>query len=245
MFKTSQITSFKNALEGISSLVQDASLTFLPEKGIVLREFDKTGKILIVAEFAAESLDSWFFPEKLVVGVDLVAFAKTLKSSCSTDILTVQVSPDLLTVSINSGKSKKVFKLKTLKLKENTDSFPVQYFDFSVIINSSLFTSYCKTLHSNCDKVFLTCSPNLLSFSGALDTGTVEFSLETGRDLEIIVSEDAKEKVTGCYDLRYFLLFSKCSSLSDDTILFVKDDYPLILQYNLQSLGVLKLCLNI
>ena len=245
MFKTSQITAFKNALEGISNLVQDTCLIFQPDKGILIRDFDKTGKVLVVAEFVAESFDAFNFPERMVVGVDLVSFSKCLKSSSPTDILEVGVNPEQLVLKIVSGKSKKTFRLKTLNLKEEDRKFPIQYFDFQVVINSVILTSFCKTLLANCEKVFLTCDPCQLTFSGALDTGSVEFSLESGRDLEIIPSEDAKDKISGCYDLRYLLLFSKCSGLSEDTILYLKDDYPLILEYSFKSLGNLKLCLQI
>ena len=152
MFKTSQITAFKNALEGISNLVQDTCLIFQPDKSLLIRDFDKTGKVLGVAEFVAESFDQFNFSERTVVGIDLVSFSKCLKSSSPTDILECVVCPEKITLRILSGKSKKTFNLKTLNLKEEDKKFPVQYFDYQVTINSGILTSFCKTLLANCEK---------------------------------------------------------------------------------------------
>ena len=244
MFKTSQVIAFKNAIESISTLVQDANLIITPETGISIREMDKTGKILVSVKFEKENFDSFTFTEKLVVGIDLVALAKCLKCCCASDIVEVWLG-DKIVVKFNYGKSSKTFTLKNLTIPVSDKIISPVFFDYKVSISSNVFNPWCKNLHANCERVIMTTSADGLLFAGSSDVGTVEFGLAVGRDLEIIASEDATGPVSGCYDLKFFLLFSKCSGLSDDTVIFVKNDYPLVLQYTLQSLGELKLCLQL
>jgi proliferating cell nuclear antigen PCNA len=244
MFKTSQVIAFKNAIESISSLVQDVNLIITPDSGISIREMDKTGKILVSVKFEKENFDSFTFTEKLVVGIDLVAFAKCLKCCCASDIVEVSFG-SCTTVCFKYGKSTKTFTLKNLTIPVSDKVISPVFFDYKVCISSSIFNTWCKNLHANCERVIMTTSSDGLLFAGSSDVGTIEFGLTVGRDLEIITSEDANGAVSGCYDLKFFLLFSKCCGLSDDTIIFVKNDYPLVLQYTLQSLGELKLCLQL
>jgi proliferating cell nuclear antigen PCNA len=244
MFKTSQVIAFKNAIESISTLVQDVNLIITPDSGISIREMDKTGKILVSVKFEKENFDSFTFTEKLVVGIDLVALSKCLKCCCASDIVEVSFG-GCTTVCFKYAKSTKTFTLKNLTIPVSDKVISPVFFDYKVCISSSIFNTWCKNLHANCERVIMTTGPDSIVFAGSSDVGTIEFGLTVGRDLEIITSEDANGAVSGCYDLKFFLLFSKCCGLSDDTIIFVKNDYPLVLQYTLQSLGELKLCLQL
>ena len=45
------------------------------------------------------------------------------------------------------------------------------------------------------------------------------------------------------FSLKYLLLFTKCTHLCNQIQLYIKNDYPLIIQYTIASLGIIKLCL--
>ena len=242
MFKTSQVISFKNAIEGISTLVQDCNFQISPEQGIIIRELDKTEKILVFARFEKESFDTFTFEDDIIIGVDLIAFCKCLKSASPSDILEVTPSEGYIHIILRGNRITKTFKLKLLTLDILQKKISPVNFDFQITISSSIFNTWCKTLYNNCDKVTMRTTSHNLTFTGALDIGDLEFAISNGRDLEIINS--GKDTVSGCYDLKFFLLFSK-SGNSDETVIFVKEDYPLVVQYNLQNLGVLKMCLQI
>jgi proliferating cell nuclear antigen len=47
----------------------------------------------------------------------------------------------------------------------------------------------------------------------------------------------------GEFDSKYLLQFTKCTNLSNVIELYLKNDYPLIVQYAVGSLGSIKLCL--
>ena len=66
---------------------------------------------------------------------------------------------------------------------------------------------------------------------------------ETQEGLQFINNCDNDSIVQGIFSLKYLLLFTKCTNLCNQIQLFIKNDYPLIIQYSIASLGIIKLCL--
>jgi hypothetical protein len=58
--------------------------------------------------------------------------------------------------------------------------------------------------------------------------------------------DDAEESsvVQGIFSLKYLTLFTKCTNLSNVVQIYLKNDYPLIIEYTVASLGKIKLCLS-
>ena len=51
------------------------------------------------------------------------------------------------------------------------------------------------------------------------------------------------ESYWGYFSLKHLMLFTRCTSLCSSLSLFLKNNYPLILCYQVGSLGDIKLCL--
>ena len=51
------------------------------------------------------------------------------------------------------------------------------------------------------------------------------------------------EIVQGYFALKHLVLFTKCTNLSSSIELYLKNDYPLIIRYQVANLGEVKLCL--
>ena len=49
--------------------------------------------------------------------------------------------------------------------------------------------------------------------------------------------------IQGVFSLKYLMLFTKCTNLCNQIQMYIKNDYPLIIQYTVASLGYIKLCL--
>ena len=49
------------------------------------------------------------------------------------------------------------------------------------------------------------------------------------------------EIVQGVFNLKYLVTFTKCTNLCNTVELYLKNDYPLVVQYLVASLGVVKL----
>ena len=45
------------------------------------------------------------------------------------------------------------------------------------------------------------------------------------------------------FSLKYLMLLTKCTNLCNQINLYIKNDYPIVIKYNVASLGEIKLCL--
>ena len=58
-----------------------------------------------------------------------------------------------------------------------------------------------------------------------------------------VISSKKNEIVQGIFSLKYLVLFTKCTNLCTAVELYLKNDYPIIVQYPVSSLGFVKMCL--
>jgi hypothetical protein len=59
----------------------------------------------------------------------------------------------------------------------------------------------------------------------------------------IDVERTTNEIVQGIFELKYLVLFTKCTNLCTSTQIHLKNDYPLVLRYMVANLGEVRLVL--
>jgi proliferating cell nuclear antigen len=57
------------------------------------------------------------------------------------------------------------------------------------------------------------------------------------------VTKSATDIVQGNFLLKHLVLFTKCTSLCSDISIYLKNDYPIIIEYSVAGLGEIKLAL--
>ena len=260
--KTTQTSAFKTAIDGISSLLHNANIEFHTTNGITLKEVDKTGRVLVYARLDKECFETYDVSSNRIIGLDISILNKCLKNANNYDVLTMQWDcPEAdfkVILESHSKKLKKTFNLKTLTIPENLTG--IQPIDFShrVTMSSIDFNTYCKDIAVYSERIKITINPIQITFSSAVDE--VVINRQVGPKLKIECANDwmgidpsgsltsnhpsGYKPLSVVYDLQYLLLFTKCSNLSDKVDIFIKEGYPVILQYKLASLGDLKLVLN-
>lgn len=242
--KTTQTSAFKTAIDGISSLLHNANIEFHTTNGITLKEVDKTGRVLVYARLDKDCFETYDVNSNRIIGLDISMLNKCLKNANNYDVLTMNwecpESDFKVILESHSKKLKKTFNLKTLTIPENLAG--IQPIDFShrVTMSSIDFHTYCKDISVYSERIKINITPYHITFSSAVDE--VVITRDIGPKLKIECTDDKPLNVV--YDLQYLLLFTKCSNLSDKVDIFIKEGYPVILQYKLASLGELKLVLN-
>jgi proliferating cell nuclear antigen len=58
-----------------------------------------------------------------------------------------------------------------------------------------------------------------------------------------ISAKKCDEIVQGIFNLKYLVLFTKCTNLCNTVEVYLKNDYPLLIKYTVASLGEIKLAL--
>ena len=68
--------------------------------------------------------------------------------------------------------------------------------------------------------------------------------IENNPNLSIVrKSNKPHEIIQGVFNLKYLVMFTKCTNLHNVVELYLNNNFPLILRYQVASLGEIKLCL--
>ena len=182
-------------VDAINSLLTDANLDFYPyyideskdsediEKspnndckksigGVILKEVNKTGKILIYMRLDADKFDVYkynYHKKKLTLGIDINNLLKCLKCMSNFDTMTWLVDDDdinklIIILESTERKEKKIFKLNLMDLEEEKYEVEPIDFPFSITLPSQDFHKYCKDMSSATDKIDLICTKNKVNW---------------------------------------------------------------------------------
>ena len=230
-----------------------------PEKkktigGMVLKEVNKTGKILVYMRLDADKFDVYkynYHKKKLSLGIDIGNLLKCLKCMSHFDTMAWMVDDEdinklIVVLESTERKEKKTFKLNLMDIEEETyDITPIQ-FPYSITLPSQDLHKYCKDMGASTDKIEIKATSNRLFFSGKGGIGNIEFEVgETNGGLSIVsTTSNTNEIVQGLFELKFLLIFTKCTNLCNHVTLFLKNDYPIIVTYQIAALGEIKLVLS-
>ena len=85
---------------------------------------------------------------------------------------------------------------------------------------------------------------NQLIFNCKGDIGTAEHIIgENNSGLSFLQKNNPDDIIQGIFALKHLVMFTKCTNLSNQVEIYLKNDYPLIVSYGVASLGNIKLCL--
>lgn len=222
--------------------------------GVVLKEVNKTGKILVYMRLDADKFDIYkysYHKKKLTLGIDIGNLLKCLKCMSHFDTMSWLVDDEdinklIVVLESVERKEKKTFKLNLMDIEEETyDITPIQ-FPYSITLPSPDFHKYCKDMAGSTDKIEIKATSKKLFFSGKGEIGNVEFEVgETNGGLQIVsTTNNTNEIVQGLFELKFLLIFTKCTNLCNQVTLFLKNDYPIIVTYQIAALGEIKLVLS-
>ena len=271
--QTTQGSSIKQLVECLSGFLSDVNLTFYPKiinlnssdseeetdkfkiGGIVIKEINKQSSILVHCKLGADKFETYnynYSRDRLVLGVSLGYLLKCLKCMNNFDTMTWEVDDEninelviIFETKTSEKVEKKIFRLNLMDIDQ--DELEIDPVDFSYLVNmpSQDFQKYCKDMASATDKMEMICSKDKLTLKGKGDLGSVEF--ETGESiggLQIQITDEDCDIVQGFYDLKYLQIFTKCTTLSNSVFMYLRNDYPLVIEYIVAALGKIKLVLS-
>jgi proliferating cell nuclear antigen len=149
-------------------------------------------------------------------------------------------------IKIENGEknTKTTYKLDLLDLDNNKIHIEPAEFNSVITLLSSDFQKITRDMFNLAEFVEIKNISNQLIFTCKgefCQQETVISDSESGTTT--ISSKDSAEIVQGIYNLKYLVLFTKCTNLCNTVELYLKNDYPLIVKYSVASLGEIKLCL--
>jgi len=257
--KTVQTTVFKTLVEALKDILTDVNIEFSKgnsdsdnddEKGYIkIVAMDSSQTILVHLLLEGKRFEYYNCRERLIVGVSMNYFHKLIKTiSNNNDCLTLYISEsdtNKLGIKLDNSDKNSVthYILNLMDMKYEEVGIPPQEFDNTITMPSDDFQKICKDMSNLADKIEIKNIGNKLIFSCSGDFADQETVCSEHGGLTFDKNNDSYKVIQGYYNLRHLVLFTKCTHLSNNVQIFMKNDFPLIIQYKVGSLGYLKLAL--
>ena len=264
--KTTQTASIKVLTDTLNSLLTDVNFVFYPALiesetdvskqmgGLIIKEINKTGTILVYVRLDADKFDSYnynYHKNKISLGINLGNLLKCLKCMSHYDTMTWAIESEdinklIIILESTERKERKTFKLNLMDLEDEKYEVEPIDFPYSITLPSQDFHKYCKDMFSATDKIEIMCTNNKVIFSGMGELGQIDFEIaETNGGLIIETNQTCLDEIVqGLFELRFLIIFTKCTNLCNSVTLYLKNDYPLIVKYSIAALGEIKLVLS-
>ena len=269
--KTLQISSFKILIEALKEILKDATIKFTPvfyeangeispSSGISIVAMNKSTSVLIRLKLPATKFEKFFVKSKkpVMIGVNMTCFNKLIKTITNDDqMLTLfleENDQNHLGIKIENleKNTSTTFKLNVLDSENEDMNIQNSEFEAVVTMEASGFQKIIRDMSNICDTVNIIFvdgvnNRNTLIFQGKGEFASQKTILQAKEsDSGTDASNDYTKEliIQGTYDLRNLSLFSKLSNLCTNIDLFMKNNFPLIIKYQIANLGHIYLVLS-
>jgi len=254
LIKTIQIAPFRILMTALKDILLDTNITFTKE-GMKIINMDKSHTILVYLFLKAENFEEYQCSEdKIVIGVNMLHLFKLISSVDNDDTLTIFIEKDdynegiitNLGLKFENGDIKQC-KIQKLRLIEpDTEELELPEVNFTSILNmpSSDFQKIIRDLANISEKLEIKSVGDELIFlcTGQFAKAEIRRS-EMNGSMQFIQKQDSSKIIQGEFSLKNLVYFIKCTNLCNHIELYLENDLPLIVKYNVASLGEIKLCL--
>jgi proliferating cell nuclear antigen len=252
--KTVQIAPFRTLMTALKDILLETNITFEPD-GIRIINMDKSHTILAHLYLAAQNFEFYECKkDKIIIGVNMFHLFKLINSIDNDDTLTIYIENadyadgivSNLALKFENGEIKQC-KTQKLRLIE-PEPEELQYPDvkFSSIINlpSADFQKIIRDLSCISDKLEIKSVGNELIFKCSGQFASAEIHrAESDGSMGFILKQDSSKVIQGEFSLKNLGYFIKCTNLCSQIEVYLENDLPLVVKYNVASLGSIMLCL--
>ena len=247
--KTVQSGAFKTLMEALKEILLEANMEF-DESGVRVMAMDNSHTVLVYVKLGAENFEYYNCTKKLVLGINMTNMYKLIKTMNNNDTLTLfleEENENVLGIKIENAEKDSItkYKLNLMDLDNRTIKVPKTTFDSVLSMPSIDFQKHIRDMSSLSDVLEIRSIDTKLILSCKGDFASQETIIgETSTGMTFIKNNSPNEIVQGIFSLKHLMLFTKCTGLSTNIQIFLKNDYPLIINYGVANLGEIRLCLS-
>jgi proliferating cell nuclear antigen len=251
-FKTVQSTSFRTLIEALKEILTETNIEF-NSHGMKIVAMDNTHTVLVHLLLQGKQFELYSCKSRIVVGVSVINLYKIMRTMTGNDTLCwfIEVEndnevPNNLSIRIENSEKKIInqYQFNLIDLDQGIMAVPPAEFDCVILISASYFQKMCKDMLNLSEKVEIQCIGNTLKFICRGDFCTQELILgESSGCMQFTKISNDSIPIVGIYELKHLVMFTKCTNLCSNVYIYIKNDYPIIIQYKVADLGAIKLCL--
>jgi proliferating cell nuclear antigen len=249
--RTIQTSAIRVLVEALKEILTDTNVIF-DETGVKIITTDSTKTVLIHMKLEREKFEDYHCEKKMICGISMINLHKLIKTISNTDTLTLFIkknNTNRLGIRINNAekKTQTTYELNLLDIPDDGLQIPPVEFDTELTFPSNDFQKIIRDMINIGEIIEIESQPKkILKLTCSGDFATQETLLresENEQDNCIVFNNNRDELIQGRFSLKYLILFTKCTNLCQQIQMYIKNDYPLIIQYSVASLGSIKLCL--
>ena len=246
--KTVQTPVFRTLSEALKEILTDVNIIFEPS-GIKIIAMDASHTVLVHLKLESINFEHYYCPTKQVMGLSMINFFKLLKTMGNNDTLTLYLEKtdiNRLGIRIENGDKNSItnYKLNILDLTNENITIPPATFEYVITMPSTDFQKIIRDMNNLSETLEIKSAGQMLIFSCSGDFAVQETTIgQTHDGMSFIKKNNPDEIVQGLFELKYLVLFTKCTNLCTSIKMYLKNDYPLIIEYSVASLGNIRLCL--
>jgi len=247
--KTIQASTIKSVIDAMKEILMDVNLEF-DENGMKIVALDNTHIVLIHLKLHADKFESYYCAKKLYVGINMLKFHMLIKTIQNGDILSLFIhknDPNILGITIENNEKnvKTTYKLSMLDIDVINVDIPPADFNTIITMPSTYLQKIIRDMHNLAEyieiknigeKLILSCQGEFCCQETVLATETQNIQIKNNE-------KNSQEIIQGVFSLKYLSIFTKCTNLCSTVEIYLKNSYPIILQYSIASMGSVKLCL--
>jgi proliferating cell nuclear antigen len=253
--KTVQIAPFRTLMTALKDILLETNITFEPD-GIRIINMDKSHTILAHLYLAAQNFEFYECKkEKIIIGVNMFHLFKLINSIDNDDTLTIYIENSdyadgivsHLALKFENGEIKqcKTQKLRLIEPEPEELQYPDVKFASIINLPSADFQKIIRDLSCISDKLEIKSVGNELIFKCSGQFASAEIHrAESDGSMGFILKQDSSKVIQGEFSLKNLGYFIKCTNLCQQIEVYLENDLPLVVKYDVASLGSIKLCLS-
>ena len=252
--KTVQIAPFRTLMTALKDILLETNISFQPD-GIRIINMDKSHTILAHLFLAAPNFEFYeCTKEKIIIGVNMFHLFKLINSIDNDDTLTIYIEKSdyndgvvsHLALKFENGEIKQCKTQKLRLIEPEPEELVYPDVKFSSIINlpSADFQKIIRDLSCISDKLEIKSVGNELIFKCSGQFASAEIHrAESDGSMGFVLKQDSAKVIQGEFSLKNLGYFIKCTNLCSQIEVYLENDLPLVVKYDVASLGSIKLCL--
>ena len=252
--KTVQIAPFRTLMIALKDILLETNISFQPD-GIRIVNMDKSHTILVHLYLAASNFEFYECKkDKIIIGVNMFHLFKLINSIDNDDTLTIYIENNdyydgivsYLALKFENGDIKQCKTQKLKLIEPEQDELEVPDVKFSSIINlpSADFQKIIRDLSCISEKLEIKSVGSELIFKCQGQFASAEIHrAEADESMKFILKQDSTKVIQGEFSLKNLGYFIKCTNLCPQIELYLENDLPLVVKYNVASLGEILLAL--
>ena len=207
---------------------------------------DTSHVALVSLNLSMEGFEEYRCDSNVVLGINIANLSKVMKLADPSDSITLQADQDPSTLKIKFENQKTgrttEFELNLITLDVEHLSIPDTEYTSIITINSMEFAKVCKELTQLSDALTISTQKEevQLSVEGTAGHGFIKLTSNDSDRKEDQTLIEVESAVQQQFALNYLNLFNKASNLSTFTRLCLHQEQPLVTEFKIDQLGILR-----